>query len=190
MIFIPKKSLFAATVLAAGVVWAQFAATQTTESLSAEIAAQVARGVALEEVLAAAQAAGVDVAVFATAAFAAGVPVANITTAVLTQASDPAAALTTLGQVFANNSEALIAVFSSASTLPTVVIGVEAVAASIEAGCGARCLPASVVAAAASAGAASAAATAVLPPPPLASSTTSTASSGGGSGGSKPISPA
>lgn len=200
MKFLPKKSLLAASALVLGVAWAQFSADQTPEALGAQIAEQVAQGVALEDVLAAAEAAGVDVAAFASAAFAAGVPVATITTVVLTKAPDPAAALSTLGQVFASNPEALTAVFATAITVPTVVISVQAVASSIEAGCGASCLPPSVVAVAVTTAATATTTTTTTittpaPEPvpavsPPASSTTSTGSSGGGSGGSLPISPA
>ncbi len=152
MKFLPKKSLFAASVLVLGVAWAQFSTNQTPEALRAEIAAQVAQGVALEAVLAAAQAAGVDVAAFATAAFAAGVPVASITTVVLTKAADPTAALATLGQVFASNPQALTAVFTAAITVPSATLSVQAVASAIEAGSGANSLPAAVVTAAVASG--------------------------------------
>lgn len=183
-----KKSIIATTALVLSLgAWAQFNSGFTPAALQQEIARQVAQGLKLDDILKAAQAAGIDVESFAVAAAKAGVPVASITTAVLTASTDPAASLKALGIAFAGDPAAVEAVFATAVTLPTLTLTPSTVEASIEAGCGKDCLPATVVAAVTATASSSTTAPTVDAGPTTTSSTTN---SGGGSGGSSPISPA
>lgn len=163
---------------------AQFSAGQSPEALKAEISAQAGRGVSMDAMLAAATAAKVDLKTFVSAASKAGIPVSSIATAVLSASAVPSDALKVLGEVFAGNQEALETIFTTALSLPSLMLRPEVVESSIEAGCGRDCLSANVVAR--------------LTAPTLlrkeqtrtpTSSFTSTTNTGGGSGPKRSISP-
>ena len=141
-----KSIALSSALLFSASVYAQFSQGQSPEALTAEITAQSARGVTMDAMLAAAMAAKVPLKSFIAAAANAGRPVSDIAVAVLSASASPTDALKVLGEVFAGNQEALETIFTSAISLPSLMLRPEVIESSIEAGCGRDCLSANVVA--------------------------------------------
>lgn len=123
-----------------------FSASQNAVAVQAEITRLSGLGWSVDQIMVAAKAASVDLKIFATAAAKAGLPVASVTLAVLAYSRTAAEGLKILGEAYAGNQEALATVFSTALTVPSLMMTPAAIETSIEAGCGRDCLPSVLVA--------------------------------------------
>jgi len=163
-----------------------FSASQTAVAVQAEITRLNGMGWSVDRIMVAAKAANVELKTFAIAAAKAGLPVASVTLAVLAYSRTAAEGLKILGEAYAGNQEALATVFSTALTMPSLMMSVAAIESSIEAGCGRDCLSSTTVS--------QQTAPSLLrqTPQQQTNSTftlTSTFNSGGGTGTGKPLSP-